>query len=544
MKKRFLRAIGRTVLAAALIVPSVAAVAGLSALGHTQGIPALVTDLDASAAGTGQTIGFGTSTIASAGTMGPGATVNFTIHTKVGSVNDSVTVYLCQCLDKANAPDGVTGDSTTVPGSQCSGGATQLPVDGSLLQCVTDSTGAIVLTYHAPSTPPAQGRADWVGQLSSSPTTKVRAQTHYVYTTVFRFSPSPIAPVGSLAAGSTTPVTLSAEDGLDHGIAGSTVYLSFSGAGSASVGTTALTSTLALFNTASDGTVQITYTAPAVLPTSGQDVLTVQDELSKSKEVNTDSYAFASTTPVVSIGDSDVYEGDQDPGSPANFTVTITPVQPTPTTVQYVTLCGVGDKGCGEDFNQVSQLVTVTIPANTSTTTVLVRQFNYLGGKADSGVGGETYNEGWYVLLSNPSTGILGRSVGEGNLVSDIEGSTVPLGDLYVGSTALVPVNNPIADKVNMDFTVTLGALEPSTVTFSYATSDGTGTGAAIAGTDYTAVSGTGTIPAGKTSFVIHITLLPNSPPLTSKTFTITISNASGGLIIGNQTGTGTVLSS
>jgi hypothetical protein len=540
VKKRFLRAIGRTVVAAALIVPSFAAVAGLGALGHTQGIPALVTDIDASAAGSGQTVAFAGSTIASAGAIGPSGTVDFTLRTKLGGVNDSVPVYLCQCLDKANVADGVLGDSTTVPGSQCTGGATQLPTDGTLLQCVTDSTGAIVLTYHAPSTPPAQGRADWVGQLNSSPTTKVRAQTHYVYTSVFRFSPSPIAPAGSLAAGVTVPITLSAQDGLDHGIAGSTVFLSFTGAGSASVASTALTGAPAQFTTASDGTLQVSYTAPATLPTSGRDTITVQDESTRAKEVNTDSYAFASTTPVISIGDSDVYEGDQDPGTPANFTVTITPVQPTPTTVQYVTLCGVGDKGCGEDFKQVSQPVTITIPANASTGTVLVRQFNYLGGKADAGVGGETYNEGWYVLLSNPSTGILGRSVGEGNLITDIEGSTVPLGDLYVGSTALAPVNNPIADKVNMYFTVTLGALEPSTVTFSYATSNGT----AVAGTDYVAVSGTGTIPAGKTSFVIHVILLPNSPPVSSKTFTVTISNASGGLIIGNATGTGTVLSS
>jgi hypothetical protein len=537
VRQRFLRVFGRTVVAAALIVPSFAVVAGLGVIGHTQGLPALVTDLDASAAGSSQTVAFPSSTITSAGAIGPSGTLDFTLRTKLNGVNDSVTVYLCQCLESANVADSVTGDATTVPASQC-GGTGQLPANGTLLQCVTDSNGAIVLTYHAPPTPPAQGRADWVGQLTNSPTTKVKAQTHYVYTTVFRFGPSPIAAPGSLGTGATVPITLSAEDGLDHAISGSTVYLSFSGAGSASIEGTNLTSTPALFTTAADGTLQIFYTAPETLPTSGQDVITVQDEATRPQEANRDSYAFASSTPVISVGDSDVFEGDQNPGTPANFTVTITPVQPTSTTVSYVTLCGVGDKGCGEDFKQVFQPITVTIPANTSTTTVLVRQFNYLGGKADGGA--ESSNEGWYVLLSNPSVGVLGRSVGEGNLLSDIEGSTVPLGDLYVGSAALVPVNNPVADKVNMYFTVTLGALEPSSVTFSYATSDGT----AIAGTDYKAVSGVGTIPAGKTSFVIHVILLPHSPPLSDKTFTVTISNASGGLIIANATGTGTVLSS
>jgi hypothetical protein len=540
VKKRFLRALGRTVVAATLIVPSFAVVAGLGALGHTQGLPTVATDLDAAAAGNGLTIAFNSSTIAPAGSIGPSGTVNITVSTKLSGVADpGVTVYLCECLESANIQDGVTGDSTTVPAAQCSG-STQLPANGTLLTCVTSSTGKLVMTYNAPAQPPAQGRADWVGQLTNAPTTKVKAQTHYVYTTVFRFGPSPIAKPGSLSAGANVPITLSSDDGLDQGIAGATAYLSFSGAGSASVGGTALTKSLQLFTANSNGIFQITYTAPSPLPTSGTDTITAQDLSKSPQEINTDSYAFASGTPVISIGDIDVYEGDQNPGTPADFTVTISPVQSTATTVQYTTLCGVGDKGCGEDFKQVFTPITVTIPANTATTTVLVRQFAYLGGKSDDGVGGETYNEGWYVLLANPSTGIVGRSMGEGNLSPDVEGSTVPLAYLYVGNSSVVPVNDPVADKVDMYFTVTLGALESSTVTFNYTTSNGT----AIAGTDYTAVSGVGSIPAGKTSFVIHVVLLPNSPPATSKTFKVTISNASGGLTISNATGTGTVLSS
>jgi hypothetical protein len=542
VKTRLLRGFGRLVVAAALILPSFAVVVGVGALNHSHGMGTFVTDIDANAAGTGGlTIAFPNPPIASAGSIGPSGVLNFTARTKLnGAVDPGVTVYLCQCLESANIADSVAGDSTTVPAAQC-GGIGQLPADGSLLQCVTDSGGAIVLSYHAPATPPAQGRADWVGQLTNSPTTHVKAQTHYVYTTVFRFGPSPIATAGSLNASASVPVTLSSEDGLDHGIANSTVYLSFkaaSGGGSAKVGSTALTSTPSLFTTAANGTLQITYTAPSSLPSTGQDTITVQDLSHSPQEVNTDSYAFATGTPVISIGDQDVFEGDQDPGTPANFTVTISPVQTTPTTFQYVSLCSVGDKGCGEDFKQVFTPITVTIPANTATATVLIRQFNYLGGKADGG--GEAYNEGWYVVIQNPSTGIVGRSIGEGNLSTDIEGVTVPLPDLYIGNAGLMPVNDPVADKVDMYFTVTLGAQQSSTVTFNYATSNGT----AIAGTDYTALSGVGSIPAGKTSFVIHVVLLPHSPPNANKTFTVTISGASGGLTIATATGTGTVLSS
>lgn len=94
----------------------------------------------------------------------------------------------------------------------------------------------------------------------------------------------------------------------------------------------------------------LTYTAPASLPSSGADSIAVQDLHSSPQITNTDSYAFASSTPVISIGDSTIVEGDIQPGTPADFTVTIQPVQATATTVQYITLCGGGDKGCEEDY--------------------------------------------------------------------------------------------------------------------------------------------------------------------------------------------------
>jgi hypothetical protein len=521
---------------------SFAVVAGLGALGHTQGLPTVATDLDAAAASNGLTVSFSAPTLASAGSIAPGASVNLTLRTKLSGVLDpGVTVYVCECMEKATVADGVSGDATTVPASQC-GGTSVLPDSGTLIQCVTDSSGSLVMTYTAPTILPAQGRADWVGQFSTNPSATPKAESHYVYCTVYRFGPSPIAHAGSLVAGASVPITLSAESGADVASPNSTAYLSFkaaNGGGSASVGSQNLTTNPQLFTVSSSGTLTITYTAPSHLPSSGVDTITVQDLSRSPLLVNTDSYAFAAGTPVFSIGNSDVVEGDQNPGTPSDFTVTVTPAQSTPTTVWYTTLCGVGDKGCGEDFKQVFAPIEITIPAG-GTGTVLVRQFAYVGGNDDDGIGGETYNEGWYVVLANPSVGILGRSIGEGILLPDIEGSAVPLPDLYVGDAGLVPVNNPAADITDMYFTVTLGALESSAVTFNYATSNGT----AIAGTDYVATSGVATIKATKTSVVIKVQLLNNPPPGSNKTFTFTISNASGGLTIGRATGTGTVLSS
>jgi hypothetical protein len=89
-----------------------------------------------------------------------------------------------------------------------------------------------------------------------------------------------------------------------------------------------------------------------------------------------------------------------------------------------------------------------------------------------------------------------------------------------------------------MYFTITLGAPLATSVTFNYATSDGT----ALAGHDYVAASGSTTIAAGSTSAVIPVTLLANTHPSADRTFKFTISNASGGVTIYTATGTGTVL--
>jgi hypothetical protein len=518
MRIKIGRAISFAVVAAALALP---ALGGAPAMASTSGVH----------------FAFPQPPIAPAGSIPAGGSLSFTLRvTNNGAADPGVTAYLCQCQDSAGVADSVPGDSTTVPASQC-GGAGQLPTNGSLLACTTNSLGQVVLTYHAPAQTVAQGRADWIAVSDTTSHPGHKATQHYVYCTVYRFTSSPIARSGSLGSGASVPVTLTAKDGLDVGI-GSTAYLSFkaaTGGGSASVGSTRLTTTPTLFSVSS-GSLAITYTAPASPPSSGVDTITVKDGRTVSTEVNTDSYSFASSAPVISIGNVSQVEGDQKDihhhGIAAQFTVTISPPQSSPVTVDYTTLCGIGDKGCGEDFVQVNTPIAFTIPANASSTILPLIQFSYIGGNA-----GETFNEGWYMLLSKPSVGILGRSVGEGILLPDVEGSATALPDLYAGDAGLMPITTANAP---MYFVVTLGALESSTVTFNYATVNGS----AIAGTDYVATSGAASIPAGATSTVITVNLLGHAPPTSNKTFTLTISGASGGLTIARATGTGTVLAS
>jgi hypothetical protein len=280
------------------------------------------------------------------------------------------------------------------------------------------------------------------------------------------------------------------------------------------------------------GAVHLTYTAPTTLPASGIDSIVVQDLSSKPREFNSDSYAFSSSAPVLSVGDSNVVQAHKNPGVPGIMTVTISPPQPTAVSVQYVTICGIGDLWCSEDFTQVITPKTITIAANANTTTIVVDQFSYGGAH-----GGENFNEGWYVKLSDPSVGVIGRAVGEGILLPDVEDDTQPP-LMWVGDAGLVPTKDKGGCPVY--FVVTMGRPESGAVTFSFATSNGT----AIAGVDYTAVSGTAVIPAGSTSATIKVAILPEAAPTSNRTFTMTISNDSAGLTIQRASGTGTILSS
>lgn len=464
--------------------------------------------------------------IAPAGSIGPGQSLTFILRVQLnGLPYPGGPVYL-----QWYQGEHVTGDSTTLPASQCNGVST-IPSSGSV-KCTADSSGNVALTYNVPANPPVQGQTGWTASSSSGGGS--RAVDHYVYSTEYRFNPSPIAPSGSLGAGATVPVTLTTDDAIDQPVPGSFVYLSFKaavGGGSASVGSTPLTSAPTLFNSDSTGSVNLTYTAPLTLPSSGQDAIVVQDRISSPKETNSASYAFSPSAPVISVGDVTVVEGDQQPGIPGNFTVTISPVQSIPVTVQFIALCGIGDKECSEDFRQITSPVTVTIPAGKTSTTALVRQYSYVGANE-----GENYNEGWFVLISNPSVGVIGRAIGEGTLLPDVESGATVFPYLYVGSAGAIPTID--AAGVPLMFTVTLGGLQGSDVTFNYTTTDGT----AIGGTNYKSTSGVATILAGKSSTVIKVFLMAQAPPGSALSFTLTISNASGGLTIYGPTGTGTVM--
>ena len=96
------------------------------------------------------------------------------------------------------------------------------------------------------------------------------------------------------------------------------------------------------------------------------------------------------------------------------------------------------------------------------------------------------------------------------------------------------------AANATVDFEVAVSKAASSTVTVSYATSDGS----ALAGSDYIAASGTLTFAPGALTQTIAVTVLADSLDEDSETFNVTLSGATGGAWLSDATATGTITNS
>lgn len=186
--------------------------------------------------------------------------------------------------------------SQTTGGGSASVGTTALK---STPVAFTATTGQVTVTYKTPAVLPMGGK-DIVKAANSKSGASITASDAYSFARVSRytFSPAPIAAPGSLAAGSSASVTLTSFNSSSVAVPGAVVYLSFlpaTGGGTASVGATALTSSLAAFTSNVSGQIVITYTAPATLPATGTDTITAADSARNTTITRTDSYSFAAS---------------------------------------------------------------------------------------------------------------------------------------------------------------------------------------------------------------------------------------------------------
>jgi hypothetical protein len=229
------------------------------------------------------------------------------------------------------------------------------------------------------------------------------------------------------------------------------------------------------------------------------------------------SVVFGARSSLLSIGDASVVEGSSGSRS-ARFTVSLSEPALTDVRAGYTTFGS--DATAGRDFTTKSG--TLTIPAGASSTSVSVS------------VRGDTTvepKELFSVWLHDLTGAKYGRAVGIGRILDDdpTSGLRVAVGD------ASVVEGRRGSRAVRM--TVSLSAPSTSSVSVSYTTVNGSASSAS----DYTAKSGSITIPAGGTSAVVSVTVRPDTTVEGDESFTLRISNPVRA-VIGRTNGTAKIV--
>lgn len=223
-----------------------------------------------------------------------------------------------------------------------------------------------------------------------------------------------------------------------------------------------------------------------------------------------------STPPTLSISNVSVSEGNVGGTQVAEFTVTSSRPAETAITFSYATSNGTAL--AGTDFTNT--VGTGTIPMAGTTTTITVPIIGDTKYEVDetftvSLVGGSGYSSAGSTLTAT------------GTITNDDSAPTV-----IISNSARAEGNSGSA---NLNFTVTVSAASGIDIVLNYATSDGATAGtAATAGSDYTATSGSLTIPAGDTSATVSVPVLGDTSFESDEVLTLTLSGGSGYMTAGS----------
>lgn len=223
--------------------------------------------------------------------------------------------------------------------------------------------------------------------------------------------------------------------------------------------------------------------------------------------------------PVLTVTGAAVPEFGFGGGSQVPFTITLANPTNLPVTVSYATSNGTALSG--SDYTATTG--TVTFAPGETTKTVIV-----------FALGDNRYelDETFTLTLSGPTTAVLGTpSSATGTILNDD-----PIPTVVVNSPTVIEGNT---GSTNMAFFVSLSNPSYQTITVQYATTGGTAT----AGVDYTAVSGTVTIPANEGGITVVVPILGDLLDEPSETVLLALSNATNATVSGTQgVGTGTIV--
>ena len=230
------------------------------------------------------------------------------------------------------------------------------------------------------------------------------------------------------------------------------------------------------------------------------------------------SLASAATSPVITIGDVTVTEGNSGTTN-ATFTITASPRPKGSSTLQVSWATGNGTATSPSDYTTASGSVTFTRTVGDRTVSVPV-----VGDTIDEA------NETFAVNLSNlvGTPGSIGDAQGVGTITDNDAAPTLSLGD------ASVTEGN--SGTATASFALSLSVASGQTVSVSWATSAGTAT----AGTDYVTASGGRTFAPGETSKTIGIAVNGDTLDEDDETFTVSLSGPTNATIA-DGSGLGTI---
>ena len=221
--------------------------------------------------------------------------------------------------------------------------------------------------------------------------------------------------------------------------------------------------------------------------------------------------------PTFAINDVNVVEGNAGT-TIATFTVTKTGVTEVTATVQAATADGTA---VAPDDYPALPLTTLTFMPGQMTLTVNFAISTDTIYEAD---------ETFFVNLSNPTNATINDPQGQGTITNDDTAPTLTINDVMVseGSSGITVAT----------FTVTLTGTTALTTTVDMQTANDT----AAAGTDYVAAGPTTlTFMPGETSKTFDVTVNGDTTLEANETFTVNLSNATGGATIADGQGQGTI---
>ncbi len=219
--------------------------------------------------------------------------------------------------------------------------------------------------------------------------------------------------------------------------------------------------------------------------------------------------------PLISIGNVNLVEGNGTTN--ATFNVTLSGTSPASITVNYATADGTATQPA--DYTSASGTLTFAPGETAQSITVPI-----VGDASDEAT------ETFFVNLSAPVNAFINKSQGIGTITDDDVAPTLSINN--------VSISEGNSGQKNLSFAVTPSIVSGKVITVKYATADGTAKQPA----DYTAASGTLTIPANQASGLITIPIQGDALDESNETFFVNLGQATNATLSASAQGIGTIL--